>query len=107
VRRLCQDPSMLIGMEKGHLLLVGRLAVQDGLGRNLRRQAGLSQAEVAEVVGVTPTTVCRWEGGSRRPTRAAGRRYLELLVALQMREPGSFPGSKGSRENEHEQCSQV
>lgn len=50
--------------------------------RYLRERAGLSQAEVAAVVGVTEGAVSRWESGQRTPRRALNVRYAELLDRL-------------------------
>jgi DNA-binding transcriptional regulator YiaG len=48
----------------------------------LRQRAGVSQAEVADVVGVTAATVSRWESGTRTPSGVHLTRYLELLDEL-------------------------
>src|SRR5947207_15274223 len=47
--------------------------------RNLRRRLGLSQERLANVLGVTWTTVNRWEAGSSSPTGMPAR----LLVLLE------------------------
>jgi transcriptional regulator with XRE-family HTH domain len=46
-------------------------SVTETLGRNirlLRHVRGWSQEDLAERVGDTPATVCRWESGKRIPT---------------------------------------
>lgn len=67
--------------ETAELVRVRSLA-QRGTARRIRLKAGLSHAEIASPVGVTPATICRWELGERRPRGAAALRYLELLDAL-------------------------
>jgi transcriptional regulator with XRE-family HTH domain len=37
--------------------------------RNVREERGLSQSELGRIVGIHHTTICRWEKGSRNPTR--------------------------------------
>jgi DNA-binding transcriptional regulator YiaG len=50
--------------------------------RTLRRVAGASQADVAEVVGVTRQAVQLWEAGTRTPRGANLDAYLEVLRAF-------------------------
>ncbi len=66
-------------MDNLELLIEGRAAVRSGRGRELRLLAGLSQAELAELVGVTPAAISRWEAGDRRPT---GDRAIAYATAL-------------------------
>jgi transcriptional regulator with XRE-family HTH domain len=61
------------------LLVEGRAAARSGRGARLREAAGLSQAQLAELAGVTPAAVSRWEAGERRPT---GRRAIAYAQAL-------------------------
>jgi DNA-binding transcriptional regulator YiaG len=51
-------------------------------GRDVRRRAGLSQADIARQLGVHEATVSRWERGARSPSSAAARQYAELLRQL-------------------------
>ena len=39
--------------------------------RNLRDAAGLTQAELGQKLGVTVTTVGRWEAGMSKPSKLA------------------------------------
>lgn len=55
---------------------------KDGTARRLRETAMLTQAEVAEIVGVTPAAVAAWEAGHRTPSGTPARRYGELLRRL-------------------------
>lgn len=50
------------------LLIEARAAVKSGRAARVRELAGLSQADVAQLVGVTPAAISRWESGERRPT---------------------------------------
>jgi DNA-binding transcriptional regulator YiaG len=59
-----------------------RAAVRSGKARQLRESAGISQAEVAAAIGVTPAAVSRWEAGARKPTGLAAQRYAQLLDLL-------------------------
>ena len=52
------------------------------LRRHLRVQAGLTQADIGRAVGVSPSAVARWEGGSRTPSGYALAVYIEVLDEL-------------------------
>ena len=66
-----------------------------GLIRKLRKRLGLSQSELAAVVGVSTLSVGHWEGGKTRPTgenrtalvalRKMGRR--EVRKVLELKQP--------------------
>lgn len=64
------------------LLIEARDAAASGRGARLRAAAGLSQAELAAAVGVTPACISRWEAGARRPRGGAAVAYGQLLHAL-------------------------
>lgn len=49
----------------------------------IRRAAGITQAEVADMLGVHVLTVWRWEHGHRRPRGEMARRYRAALDAMQ------------------------
>ena len=68
-------------------LLVARARemASDGRARRLRQEARLTQAEVAEVCGVKPETVTRWEAGDRTPSGEPARRFAVLLADLEAR----------------------
>lgn len=53
--------------------------------RRIRKDAGLTQGEVADALGVEPITISRWERGKARPRGEQARRYRELLEALEER----------------------
>jgi transcriptional regulator with XRE-family HTH domain len=48
----------------------------------IRQAVGLTQAEIAMVLGVDRTTVCRWERGNRQPRRTHLDKYVALLERL-------------------------
>lgn len=50
-----------------------------GALRVARELRGLSQADVARAVGVSPNTVARWERGERRPSGAARARLQDWI----------------------------
>jgi transcriptional regulator with XRE-family HTH domain len=60
-----------------------RKIVDTGQLRRVRQRAGLTQAELAEAVGVTSGAVCRWELGDIRPTSARARRLADVLNVLE------------------------
>jgi transcriptional regulator with XRE-family HTH domain len=47
--------------------------------RGLRLRRGLTHKDVAQALGVHPTTVQRWENGSHRPRGANADRLAEVL----------------------------
>ena len=52
------------------------------LCRALRLNAGVTQEEIAIVVGVSRPAVSRWESGARHPRGEQLDRYLDALDAL-------------------------
>lgn len=50
--------------------------------REIRERRGLSQEDLAEVLGVTGAAVSRWETGARQPAGQHLVDYCELLQAL-------------------------
>lgn len=48
----------------------------------IRVRCGLSQQQLADTLGVTQTTVQRWENGTRNPRGANAARYYGTLDAL-------------------------
>jgi transcriptional regulator with XRE-family HTH domain len=68
-----------------HQTVQGREAARGGRGARLRRNAGVTQAELARAIGVHPLTISRWERGQRvprGPNAVAYARTLEELNAL-------------------------
>jgi transcriptional regulator with XRE-family HTH domain len=59
-----------------------RALPEPALRRLLRERAGLSQAEVADVLDVSRPAVTRWESGQREPRSAVRGAYAELLERL-------------------------
>jgi transcriptional regulator with XRE-family HTH domain len=61
-----------------------RTMLLPGLG-SCRENAGLKQFELAELAGLTPETLCRYERQHRAASTAAAQRLAELLgVALEV-----------------------
>lgn len=48
------------------------------LTRKLRSKLILTQSEFGELLGVSFTTVCRWETGKHEPTMRQKRKLIEL-----------------------------
>jgi transcriptional regulator with XRE-family HTH domain len=67
------------------LLIEVRAAINSGRAARVRELAGLSQAEVAELVGVTPATISRWEAAERRPTGERALAYGRVLRQITSR----------------------
>ena len=60
-----------------------RNAIADGSAREIRKKAGLTLVDVANALGVSATTVGRWESGQRVPRLAPASRYIRLLAELE------------------------
>ena len=65
-----------------------RRSAASGVARAARLAAGLSLGEVASAVGVTASTVMRWERGERAPQGAPALAYAEVLRKLRRRTGG-------------------
>jgi DNA-binding transcriptional regulator YiaG len=53
------------------------------IARAIRHEAGVSQQQVADELGVNRVTVARWELGERAPRGELRLRYIALLDELQ------------------------
>jgi transcriptional regulator with XRE-family HTH domain len=60
----------------------GRKLPTPAMQREIRKAAGVSQAQVAAELGVQRVTVARWETGLRKPSPRLLERYVELLEQL-------------------------
>lgn len=47
--------------------------------RSLRKAAGMTQQQLADIIGVTQTMVARWETGRAKPSAKNARRIKDLL----------------------------
>lgn len=65
-----------------------------GEARRMRLEHGLTQADLARLVGATKGSVCRWEVGTRFPSQAASLKYGELLAAWLRAGAGDFGGAR-------------
>ncbi len=63
-------------------LLEARDAARTGRARRLREASGLSQVEVARLVGVRPSTINRWEAQERVPHGDVAIRWVRVLHDL-------------------------
>jgi DNA-binding transcriptional regulator YiaG len=55
--------------------------MKPGQIKALRKQLGLTQSALAEILGVNRMAVTHWECGIRKPSRMAVR-FMELLLKL-------------------------
>jgi DNA-binding transcriptional regulator YiaG len=62
-----------------------RALIDSGAAQATRKAARLSLSEMARPMDVRPSTVLRWETGSRSPRGDHALRYLELLDKLMSR----------------------
>lgn len=62
-----------------------RRLCRTGLAKHLRLVNELSLAEVAAPIGVSPSSVWRWERGERTPRGEDAVRYLDVLESLKAR----------------------
>jgi transcriptional regulator with XRE-family HTH domain len=74
---------MTISADSAVALARLRADMASGRAREVRERARLSQAEVAEAVGVTQPTVAGWESGRRKPHGDRAARYADLLARLE------------------------
>lgn len=58
-----------------------RRAVRTGVARRVRELAGVSQAELARALGVTPAAISYFESDDRRPSERVAGPWLGLLIA--------------------------
>ena len=65
------------------LLIEGRVAAMSGRGKDVREAVGLTQSDIARMVGVTPAAVSRWEAGGRLPTAKCAISYGRALRQLE------------------------
>ena len=54
----------------------------DGQGQALRERSGLPLREMADVVGVSASTLWRWEQGISKPTGSKAVRWVQFLEVL-------------------------
>jgi transcriptional regulator with XRE-family HTH domain len=59
-----------------------RRRIKSGAARDIRQNAGLSLAEVADPTKVSPSTVLRWERGECMPHGEKAERYAGILDDL-------------------------
>lgn len=68
----------------------GRVAAASRLS-GIRKTAGLSRADIAHVLNVTPAAVAHWESGRRRPRGPAAARLTALLEVLETQSDDARP----------------
>lgn len=68
-------------------------ALQKKLLRDLRSRLGVSQEQLAQRVGVSWSTVSRWENGKGAPSNLARKRLVSLLKEAALEERRAELGS--------------
>lgn len=71
-------------MNRADLTLISatRSALRDGSARITREHAGITQKEMADVLGVSRPAVSMWEAGRRQPGTAHALAYGRALAVL-------------------------
>jgi DNA-binding transcriptional regulator YiaG len=71
-------------MDTDDLIMLARLRARlaDGTARQIREQAGLRRAEVADAVKVSTATLQRWEVAAQSPCGPPALRYARVLDRL-------------------------
>jgi DNA-binding XRE family transcriptional regulator len=64
------------------LISATRAALRDGSAKAARERAGVTQKEMAAVLGVARSAVSQWEAGKRVPGTALTVAYGRALAAL-------------------------
>lgn len=62
--------------------MFARAACTDGRAKALRLRAGLSFRELGQAGNLNPSTIAKWEAGSRVPHGDIGIRYGQTLLSL-------------------------
>ena len=70
-------------MDTTTLLIEGRAAAQSGRGARIRKLSGLTQEEMARLVGVTPAAISRGEAADRVPSGKTAAAYAKTLRRLE------------------------
>lgn len=60
-----------------------RLRSTPSYARLVRQRAGLTQTELAQVLGVDRSAVSRWESGRRLPRPEVLQRYADVLARIE------------------------
>jgi DNA-binding XRE family transcriptional regulator len=79
----CRDMNIAALLEKAQ---TSRGLPPPAMRRALRQSAGLSQADVADVLDVTRATIARYELGQRTPKGELLEDYMAVLAALASQE---------------------
>jgi len=72
-------------------LQTARRFLETGRAKEIRETARLSQAEVAEALGVRQCSISFWESGRHVPRRETALRYHRLMRAIERREGAGGP----------------
>ena len=78
-----------------------RSLTQSDVGRRRREAAQISLRELADAIGVTPSTLSRWENGTSRPRACAALRWADALRSLIDPPPPPAQARATCRDNDH------
>jgi len=84
------DKAELDALEDLKYVSAARRWAKNGTARRVRELSEVTQAEIAEVIGVDASAVAHWETGRRTPTGDAVKAYARTLVALGANLPGGI-----------------
>jgi DNA-binding transcriptional regulator YiaG len=81
------DSLKVCGVNASDDVVIAHMALPSAADcKAIRLAAGLSQAALAERVGTTAATICRWEASRRRPRGPMVVAYFnQLMTLVQMR----------------------
>lgn len=57
--------------------------LRDGRAQGIREASGLTRSDIGRALGVSPSTISRWETGARAPRPVVAIRLLRLLGRLE------------------------
>lgn len=81
-------------MEKLALIIAGEIALSKDPGSSMRKWRelfGVSQAELAQYLGISPSTISDYESGRRKsPGIGVVRRFVEALIAIDQSRGGKI-----------------
>jgi DNA-binding XRE family transcriptional regulator len=73
-----------------------RASAANGEAKRIRERHRLTQQEIADAIGVSPSAISRWEAGDRLPRGQAAKQYAAVLRTLEA-VPLAEPKKKAAR----------
>ncbi len=84
----------LLGNQFAADLKLAQQLARTKAGRTLRQASGFTQTEVARAIGVSPSAMCLWEEGNRRPSGVPAVAWVRFLRTSTDPDLGSTPAAK-------------